>query len=202
MDWQENDEVINQMIKGSSGELWGFRLEESSHFPLLRAGFDFVGNKGKLLDLGCGAGDVGRVWSGSYLGVDLNWVVDRVAKVCNPSFEYVHADVNLNTIKELPHSDILLMNGFLETYENPHEIFDEILRVGFKNIIIHRQKLSNNTFSLEKRDSYGGSSVFSSIMSFERIQQSIQKYSPDTQIAVARWQGDYHTIAVRKNEIR
>ena len=202
MSWQENDDIVDQMIKGSSGELWGFRLEQSSHFPLLKAAFDYVGNKGTLLDLGCGAGDVSRTWDGNYTGADLDWVINRVAKVCNPTANYISINAGIDTIGLLPKADTILMNAFLETFENPHEMFESIVKMGFKNIIIHRQKLSNDKFSLESRDSYGNSNILSSIMSLSDIQKCVSTNHPNAQIALAHWDNGYYTMAVRLNEIR
>ena len=81
--WEENKDIIRQMISGSNGTLWGNRLEQTGHYPVLKECLDIVGQSGLLIDLGCGAGDVSRVWRGDYLGIDFDWVIEKVAKVCN-----------------------------------------------------------------------------------------------------------------------
>ena len=70
MTWKESKDIIDQMIKGSNGTLWGFKLEGSNHFPILMNLLNKSGQSGLLLDIGCGAGDVSKFWKGEYLGID------------------------------------------------------------------------------------------------------------------------------------
>ena len=198
MNWSESDFLVEQMIKGSTGELWGVRLEDSDHFPVLKHSIESVGNSGTLLDVGCGAGDVSRVWTGDYIGVDLPWVVERVSKFCNPGKNYFSLDLNVSTVNSLPPCRVLLMNAFLDVRENPHELLDSVLQSNFESLVIHRQRLSQKESKVESRKSYGDSTVPSSIMSWERIHESVMTRNPSSHISLIHWQQDYYTLIVRR----
>lgn len=197
-EWKESDLVVEQMIKGSTGALWGKRLEEADHFPVLKKAIDSVGNFGTLLDIGCGAGDVSRVWKGKYIGSDLPWVVERVSKKCNPAHEYFPIDLNTSTIQSLPSARVILMNGFLDVRDNPHEIFESLLKMNYENFIVHRQRLSQDSFKIEYLNSYGGTIVPNSIMSWNRINESVMQHDSKSKIYLIEWQGDSYTIIVSR----
>lgn len=199
MKWEESDAIIEQMIKGSTGELWGSRLEGSDHFSILKHSIEAVGNYGTLIDVGCGAGDISRVWTGDYVGVDLPWVIERVSKVCNSGGKYLSMDINADTVKSLPESRVVLMNAFLDVREDPHEIFESILQTNFENLIIHRQRLSQKDSKIEHRDSYGNSTVPSSVMSWERMHSSVMASNPNSHLALIHWQQDYYTFTVSRS---
>ena len=199
MKWEESDRIVEQMIKGSTGELWGVKLEQSDHFPLLSHVLNHVGNEGDLVDIGCGAGDVSRVWNGKYTGVDLDWVIRRVSKVCNPTHNYISLDLTVESILNLPRARVALMNAFLDVRDDPHEIFNQILAIDIDNLIVHRQRLSQNQNFVEKRPGYGGSEVPSSVMSLEKIAAAVEKLRPTSKISLFHWQQDYYTFIVSES---
>ena len=197
-EWRESDLIVEQMIKGSTGELWGKRLEDTDHFPVLKQAIDLVGNFETLLDIGCGAGDVCRVWNGKYIGVDLSWVVERVSKKCNPLQEYISIDLDSSTVFSLPESRVVLMNAFLDLREDSHDFFESLLKMKYENFIVHRQRLSQNNSKIEYRKSYGESTVPSSVMSWERICQSVMQSNSNSKISLIHWQGDNYTFIVSR----
>lgn len=199
MSWVESDLLVEQMIKGSTGELWGKRLEGSDHFPILKQAIDLVGNYGTLLDIGCGAGDVSRVWNGKYTGVDLPWVVERVSKICNPNHDYLSIDLNPLTIQNIPSSRVVLMNAFLDVRENPHELFESFLNLDVESFIVHRQRISQENDRIEyRKNGYIESIIPSSVMSWRRIAESVIKNDSKSNISLFHWQGDSYTFVVSR----
>jgi len=201
MNWEENEKIIDQMIKGSTGELWGARLEQADHYKILRDLLESAGQKGILLDVGCGAGDVARSWNGKYIGIDLDWVIEKVSKVCNPNFDFHSMKITPESIKDFPDADVIFMNAFLDVLENPHEIFDTIMSSKCEKIIVHRQRLSQDKEYFEVRGSYANSKIPSSVMSLNKIVSSIHKF-PNAEFALVHWQSDFYSFMVIKNEIR
>lgn len=190
--WEENEDIIKQMISGSNGTLWGNRLEQAGHYPLLRECLNIVGQQGLLIDLGCGAGDVSRVWKGDYLGIDLDWVIEKVAKVCNQA-NYLSANL-AESIPVLPQSKCILMNAFLDMLENPIHVLNSVLdSANTEWVIVHRQKIGYKDEHL-LGTSYGGATIPVSIVSIDSL-KAIMKRAISYEIY--HWDGDYHTIIMR-----
>jgi hypothetical protein len=198
MSWQESDKIVDQMIRGSNGSLWGFKLEQSSHFPILEKLLKISGQKDLLVDIGCGAGDVSRSWNGDYLGVDLDWVIKRVSRICNPSKTFLSLDItSKDTFYDIPKSNCLLMNAFLDVQENPLEVLEKFCRQVDTNwIIVHRQRIRNiEKTKIEYVPGYGGSLIPSSVISFKEINDIKQKYSKEFLIGL--WENDWYSFAMR-----
>lgn len=190
--WEDDPEIIKQMIDGSKGILWGNKLEQASHYPLLKYCLDEVGHSGLLIDVGCGAGDVSRVWKGQYLGVDLDWVVEKVSKVCNPN-SYLSADLTVS-IPALPSAKCVLMNAFLDVQENPEEILEQAMNeIDTEWFIIHRQKIGKSD-GFVTGVGYGNSSTPISVMSTDTVNKFLNK---SKESKVFRWDGEYYTITMR-----
>jgi hypothetical protein len=191
--WQESDKVVDQMIKGSTGELWGKKLEQAGHFPLLNHLLNEIGHQGLLIDIGCGAGDVSRVWKGEYLGVDLGWVVDRVARVCNSTQIYKHIDVQRDELSELPSCRCVLMNALLDVLDNPSVILKKVCKsIDTDFVIVHRQKLSD-VDSIQYGNGYGDSKVAISKMSIGTL-KSICLECGIKSMKAFHWEGDYYSF--------
>jgi hypothetical protein len=191
--WDDDDDIIKQMIQASNGTLWGNKLEQSNHYPILKKCLEFIGNDGLLIDLGCGAGDVSRTWEGNYLGVDLPWVIEKVAKVCNVA-QYISADLT-QEIPVLPKAKCILMNAFLDVQKNPHEILSNVIdKIEAEWIIVHRQKIGKiDDFMLEK--SYGDSFIPISTMSYK----TIESFSSVVEIVeIVPWENNYYSIVMKK----
>jgi hypothetical protein len=190
--WEEDDDIINQMISGSNGTLWGKRLEQAGHYPLLRECLNVTGQNGLLIDLGCGAGDVSRVWMGDYLGIDLDWVIEKVAKVCNQA-NYLSANLS-ESIPQLPRSKCILMNAFLDVLENPIPVLNSVLdNADTEWVIVHRQKIGYED-GLTLGPSYGGAIIPASIISIDSLKLIMKRA---ISYELYHWDGDYHTIAMR-----
>jgi hypothetical protein len=197
MNWQENNKIVEQMIKGSTGELWGVRLEQADHYKILKSTLDLAGHSGTLLDIGCGAGDVSRSWRGEYIGVDLSWVIKRVSSVCNPSNQYLESVITPDSVSTLPVTQVALLNAFLDANENPHDLFEAVLRHGYDRVIVHRQKIAKIPDVVEYGESYGGAMIPVSVMSLERITATIKRHDY-CDMSLIHWSDDYHTFTVRK----
>jgi hypothetical protein len=194
--WKESDLIVDQMIKGSTGELWGNRLEQTSHYPLLKKVFDIVGQQGLLIDLGCGAGDVSRVWNGKYLGIDLDWVIERVAKVCNPSACYASQDIQSQFLAAFPKCKCVLLNALLDVLEKPEEILRKICKaIDTEFVIVHRQKISDQN-KVEYGKSYGDSVVAISTISMDELNKISQEIGIK-EIKLFHWEGEYYTFILR-----
>lgn len=198
--WSENQEIIEQMKKGSSGELWGVRLEQSDHFPILSHFLRSVNSSGLLIDIGCGAGDVSRVWPGKYLGVDFDWIVEKVAKVCNPNADYLDLDCHSENIDRLPNCDVVLMNAFLDVSKEPSKVLNDILNLKKSNyVIVHRQRIKDDyeNDTVDITQGYAGLPVYRSCMSFHNLNSIFRKHSVDNNVQVIHWQSDYYSFCMR-----
>lgn len=194
--WSENDMIIDQMIKGSTGELWGNRLEQSAHYPLLKSILEDIGHKGLLIDLGCGAGDVSRTWHGEYLGADLSWVIERVAKVCNTTAQYISLNAQNDDLTSLPKCRCVLMNALLDVLEKPEEVLRKVCEtVDTDYVVVHRQKIAEIP-EIRYGKSYGDAIVAVSTLS----EESLKKICLDYKIKQAKffhWAGDYHSFILK-----
>jgi len=196
--WKESDEVVKQMCKGSNGSLWGHKLEHADHFPILKSLLEKANNTGLLIDIGCGAGDVSRVWKGDYLGIDLDWVIEKVAKVCNPSFNFVMIDVLNDDLSEIPSCNCLLMNAFLDMIEEPITVLRKIIKsIDANYVIVHRQKITATPHKeLDFVTSYAGTVVPASKITKNSIEQFCQEMNvKDTMII--HWSGEYYSFIMR-----
>ena len=198
MKWQKSKVIIDQMIKGSSGELWGSKLEQSDHFKILDFLLNQTQKNGLLVDVGCGAGDVFRVWGSNYLGVDLDWIIENVSKSCNPLANYKSADVLSYDFEKIPNCSCILMNAFLDVIENPSNFLEKICQSKkAKFIIVHRQQIKN----IEKdessiSESYGKSLVPRSIMSLKKLNSIIENYC-ENEVNLIHWSENYYSFILR-----
>ena len=196
--WKEDHKIIDEMNKASSGELWGHRLEGSSHFPLLQFLLNHVKHRGLLIDVGCGAGDLSRVWGGQYLGVDLDWVIENVSEVRNPSSSFVKVNVQLDDLKNLPECRVIFANALLDVVHNPYEILRKLCNLKAEFVIIHRQRLrEEKPDSIELRESYGDSQVPSSILTFQELREIANDFAVDKGVLIAPWDSDSYSFIVR-----
>jgi len=196
--WAKDDDIISDMIKGSTGELWGHRLEQSDHFPLLKSLLDEIGHQGVLIDLGCGAGDISRVWKGQYIGADLDWIIEGVSKKCNPSAEFINFDVINDDIKKLPPSKAIIMNALLDVLEDPVSILRKVCHADTEFVVIHRQKIVNTkNDQIEMGLSYGKSVVPVSKIAKNEIERIISDLSKETYVNVKAWNNNYYSFIMR-----
>ena len=196
--WEKDFEIIEDMRRGSEGSLWGHKLEQADHFPLLKSLLDEVGHDGLLIDLGCGAGDLSRVWSGQYLGADLDWILEEVAKKCNPAAEFMKFDVFNDDIKDLPPSKAIIMNALLDVIEDPITILRKVCQADTDFVVVHRQKIvETKDDKVEIGLSYGNSKVPVSKITIREMQEIVDDLSRNKEVYIKKWNGDYYSFTIR-----
>jgi hypothetical protein len=170
--WYNKKNITNAMVASNFG-----KLEDSDHFSsfkqCLNKLIEIESKKYSILDLGCGAGELGRVMSDhDYTGADLPHVIDKVAKIKNPQNNYFYFDANENSFDFLKNYDIIIMNSFLSEVPNWYVILSKILLNAKKFIIIHRQDMTEKNSFLRDYKTYGGLTTintFINISDFEKL---------------------------------
>jgi hypothetical protein len=144
--WYDNTVLPKQMVDGALGNIPGWtRLEQSGHFGVLD---ELVreANPISIVDLGCGAAEVGRVYSNiNYTGLDLPHIIENVAKVVNPTLQYIEFDANTSDFTIFKDFDLIICNSFISELPNPLEILNKLLTNMGRYIIIHRQYFDDST---------------------------------------------------------
>ena len=154
--WYNNDILPQEMIKAAKGITWGFKLENAPHFPVLQEAILACRDSETIIDIGCGAGEVGRVFNQfKYTGIDLNHIVENVAKKQNKDLTYLSFDAYESSFEFCKEYDIVLCNSFLSEIEFPTKILNKILTNAKKYVVIHRQKYTNEEQVFEAF-TYGG----------------------------------------------
>lgn len=145
-------------------------LEESDHFDALKACFDMVRDSETLLDLGCGAAEVARVFNNfDYTGADLPHIVEEVSKAKNPDAKYVKFNIEKDDLHFLSGKDIVLMNSFVSEIPNWYFALSKVLDVAEKYIILHRQTVTDQKSSLVKYKTYGDLLTTNSVINYEDL---------------------------------
>jgi hypothetical protein len=143
--WFDNDILPNEMVKGATGENGWLRLEETPHFKVLNK-FICDLNIDKMADVGCGAGELGRVLSKvNYTGFDLPHIIDKVSMVVNPNQNYHYFNANDFDYTKLKEFNLIVCNGFISELINPIEVLNKIITNTSEYFLIHRQFFSDET---------------------------------------------------------
>jgi len=172
--WYNDKEIPESMYKAVTGQISGWsQLEHSNHFNSLNQCFQWCREAKSVLDLGCGAAEVSRVFSNyDYAGADLEHIIKNVAEKKNPNKSYIIFDINLDDCEFLKKYDIILMNGFLSEIPDYFRVLNKILLNSKKYIIIHRQEIQETPSTLENYVSYAGLTTTKTIINkkeFENI---------------------------------
>ena len=145
-------------------------LEESDHFDALKACFDMVCDSETLLDLGCGAAEVARVFNNfDYTGADLPHIVEEVSKAKNPDAKYVKFNIEKDDLHFLSGKDIVLMNSFVSEIPNWYLALSKVLDAAEKYIILHRQTVTDEKSSLVEYKTYGDLLTTNSVINYEDL---------------------------------
>lgn len=166
--WYNSEICPNQMVLGATGKLFP-KLEHSDHFSVLQRLIDkylFHSSIRTVFDLGCGSGDVGRLFGASlfYSGGDLPHIIENVAKVVNPTGRFQYVDVINDDLSFLKSFDLVLMNAFIDVMQHPLEVLQKVLKSCQNFVLIHRQSLSiKHSTHVVKHPSYGSFSYQSII---------------------------------------
>jgi hypothetical protein len=163
--WHDKNILPKSMVNS------GFKcLEESDHFDALQACFDMVGDSKTLLDLGCGAAEVSRVFNKfDYTGADLPHIIEKVSMVKNPNAKYIKFDIEKDNLHFLSDKDVVLMNGIVSEIPNWYLALSKVLDVAEKYIILHRQTVTDEKSSLVEYKTYGGLPTTNSVINYEDL---------------------------------
>lgn len=156
--WYNDKEIPETMYKAVTGQISGWsQLEHSNHFNSLNQCFQECKEAKSILDLGCGAAEVSRVFSNyDYAGADLEHIIKNVAEKKNPNKNYIIFDINLDDCAFLKKYDIVLMNSFLSEIPDYFKALNKVLLNSKKYIIVHRQEIQEMPSKLEEYVSYAG----------------------------------------------
>ena len=144
----KSDQVYEHMLDGASGKLWA-KLENSSHWPVLKQMLDFCKSNGatSFCDVGCGAGALGHIYKDvEYTGADLPGIVQNVSRKFSPDLNFVEFDIN-EDLSFMSNYDCLVLGAFIDVMEKPMEVLEKILASSKKYVVIHRQHLGKGTKS-------------------------------------------------------
>ena len=158
--WYDTHKTPEQMILGAQGVLWP-PLEDSDHFPILKELIQITeADSFSLLDIGCGAGELSRLYKNLYYtGADLPNIIRGVAMKMNPNRSYISFDIYDETKEPLfiADYDLVVMNAFIDVLEKPIYGLKKILTNASKYVLIHRQTYHDEKETyLSKHPSYGG----------------------------------------------
>ncbi len=154
--WYNKDILPQQMLEAANGKIWGFTLEKAPHFHILQESLNTCKDAKTLLDIGCGAGEIGRVFTNfDYTGGDLDHIIENVAKKKNPQLKYFAFDAYESSFEFCKNYDVILCNGFLSEITSCTSVLEKILNYAKKYIIIHRQIFSDDG-QATMYNTYGG----------------------------------------------
>lgn len=169
--WYNTETIPETMLKAVTGQLFGWKqLEDSDHYESLKSALHICSKSNSLLDLGCGAGEVSRVFNHfDYTGADLQHIIEKVAKKKNPDNKYLYFDANLDNLEFLQNYDLVLMNSFLSEIPDYFTILNKVLFNSKKYIVIHRQHFDTNNSRLVEYPSYGGVITTKTIINYQEF---------------------------------
>ena len=166
--WFNEDILPSDMVKGATGEKGWVKLEDSEHFKVLN---EMITNLiiNKIVDIGCGAGELGRVLSNfDYTGFDLPHIINKVSKIVNPNLKYVYFDADDFDYSVLKEYDLLVCNSFISELNNPIEVLTKLIDNTTCYLLIHRQFFSNET-NFSKYTTYGDLSTTRSHIGYNKF---------------------------------
>lgn len=176
--WYNHEELPKAMLNAVEGRIAGWKqLEDSDHFFSLKNSFVCCSGGNTLLDLGCGAAEVSRVFKNfDYTGADLPHIIEKVSKKRNPDKNYVFFDANSDNYSFLKIYDIILMNSFLSEIPDYFKVLNNILFYSKKYIIIHRQLFEEDGDSrIEDYYSYANIKTTKTIINYKEFLNLCEK---------------------------
>lgn len=175
--WYNKDILCTEMIRGALGLNGWARLEHSGHFKYLNTLVQKI-NFQSILDLGCGAGELGRVYSNKYKykGFDLEHIIETVSKRVNPQLSYGYFDAYTSDFGFLKNNDLVIANSFLSEIDSPIDILNKILINIDKYFLIHRQIFSDQDTHIVQYGTYGSLETSRSIINFKQFENLIKNF--------------------------
>jgi hypothetical protein len=175
--WYDSAKVPEQMLLGAKGVLWPV-LEKSDHFPVL----DSLISEAKegaftLLDLGCGAADLSRLYPNFYYtGADLPNIIKEVSMKMHPQNSYIPFDIYEDSPEFIKDYDVIVMNAFIDVLEKPTLCLSKILTFSPKYVILHRQAFSDKREThLYRYPSYGGVDSYQSVINRDEFSKLLEE---------------------------
>jgi hypothetical protein len=146
------------------------KLEESEHFNSLSSCFSKIENCRSIIDLGCGAAEIGRVFCQfDYTGADLPHIIDKVSKIKNPKNNYIKFDVEKDSLEFLKKYDVVVMNSFISEIPNWYLALSKVLLNAGGYIILHRQSVTNDKTSLFEYNTYGDLKTINNVINYKDL---------------------------------
>ena len=181
--WVTDKTIADEMLRGAKAEIPGFKkLEESSHFPTLNELFlHAAGDVESIIDLGCGAGEFGRIYNFfDYTGVDLPHVIEQTAKKKNPHLNYVTFNAYEDDYTFLGNADFILMNAFISELAAADEVLEKVLAFSSRYVLLHRQKIEHFEDANVKYIEYAGylnKRYTCAVFSAQYLENLLEKYN-------------------------
>jgi len=160
-----NDNVLPDLMLNS-----GFKpLGVSDHFEALNKCMSQVQGK-KLLDLGCGIGEAFETFSDfEYTGADLPHIIENASRKRSPGATFIHFNADNDSYEFLGQYDVVLMNSFISELPNWYWVLNNVLLHSTKDIVIHRQEVSDGPSKLEDYITYGGLPTIKCIINYKDL---------------------------------
>ena len=198
--WYDSKLIGNNMVRAARGDYWPV-LEKSNHFPFLKKCLEEIPeDKITLLDIGCGAGELGRVFENfNYTGLDLPNIVSEVSQKSNPRLKYVSCDIYEEDIGFISGYDIIVMNSFLSIVEKPVEALSKVFESCSGFVLIHRQRLSPET-RIEKKDCYYGGETYETWLSIDDFEELYKKNNMVIRMGLQHPDSETYTLLLEKVE--
>lgn len=168
--WYNEDILPIEMIKGATGENGWSRLEHTEHFKVLN---DFINglNVIKMADIGCGAGELGRVFSNiDYTGFDLPHIIDKVSKIVNTNLNYTYFNADNFKYETLKEFNLIVCNSFISELNNPIEVLNKLIENTSEYLLIHRQFFSDET-NFSEYNTYGNLPTIRTHIGFDEFKK-------------------------------
>lgn len=119
----------------------------SDHFESLTQCLQKIKDIKNIIDVGCGNAEFGDVCQNvDYTGADLPHIINKVASIKRPNFNYITLDVEQDDLSFLNNYDLVFMNAFISEMKNPIETLGKILDVSKKYVLVHRQDVGETTY--------------------------------------------------------
>ena len=129
-----------------------------------------------IIDIGCGGAKISTLCKKhTYVGADLSFIIDGVAKIKHPELTFISMDAETTNWEFISKFDVVLLNAFIDVMEFPLDALTKVLSKASKYVWIHRQELSiTKKTHLIANNSYGGQTFHSIInaMEFNKLYQS------------------------------
>jgi len=152
------------------------------------------------LDIGCGTGQIGQI-AKNYTGLDLDHIIENVAKKAFPNFCYLKKDIiqNRNMIY-MEKYDLIIMSAFIDIMERPVGILGDILMYCQKYVILHRQEISKEKPTQSFKNKSYGSWTWHSIINRNDFDTLIKDFEiiKEESCGYDNWEDSGHSFILKR----